>query len=78
MAASTKVKVGIIYSDNNSSSLESINLAKYIAAHLVGTGFATVSLIGFSPGGLSGTIHQERISYYKIGSPKPVEAPVCN
>ena len=75
-APGQKIRVGVIFSDGDNSSFESINVAKYIAAHLVGTGWSTVSLIGFNPGGVSNKFSNERISYYKIGSSKPTEAPV--
>ena len=60
-APGQKIRVGVIFSDGDNSSFESINLAKYIAAHLVGTGWSTVSLIGFKPGDVSNNFCNERI-----------------
>jgi hypothetical protein len=76
-AADAKIKVGVIYSDNDTSSYESIFLAKYIGAHLAGTGWSTVSLIGFRPGDCSNGLPNDRISYYPNGASKPTEAAVC-
>mmetsp|Transcript_24897 Transcript_24897/g.36716 ORF Transcript_24897/g.36716 Transcript_24897/m.36716 type:complete len:422 (-) Transcript_24897:140-1405(-) len=73
---SNKVEVGIIYSDGPHTSLESVHLAKYLGAHLVATGWAVATLIGFQAGNSSvSALCNDRISYYPIGKSKPIQAP---
>eukprot|EP00596_Hydrurales_sp_CCMP1899_P003829 CAMPEP_0119046840 /NCGR_PEP_ID=MMETSP1177-20130426/49261_1 /TAXON_ID=2985 /ORGANISM="Ochromonas sp, Strain CCMP1899" /LENGTH=468 /DNA_ID=CAMNT_0007020551 /DNA_START=57 /DNA_END=1460 /DNA_ORIENTATION=- len=51
MPQSTKPVVGIIYSEGESISNESKNLAFYLSGALVSTGHATVNLVGLQKGG---------------------------
>jgi hypothetical protein len=51
MPQSTKPVVGIIYSDGESISSESKNLAYYLSGSLVSTGYTTVNLVGLQKGG---------------------------
>jgi hypothetical protein len=51
MPQSTKPVVGVIYSDGESISNESKNLAFYLSGALLSTGYATVNLVGLQKGG---------------------------
>lgn len=79
MTERVKPNVGIIYSDDSHLSNESKNLAHYLCAQLVTSGYAKVHLVPYSQSSnfSSDINHQRRILYLPKGSSKPVEVPVA-
>jgi hypothetical protein len=72
-----KPQVAIIYSHTSNLSNESKNLAFYLTALLLSTGYCGVHLIGLPPDGSPCDYSSRtRILYAKYPNSKPVEVPV--
>lgn len=69
-------RAAIIYSEDNTSSLESRNLAFYFCGLLSKGGYANIVLVPYSKDGPSSILPSVRISYFEAGSSKPREVPV--
>jgi hypothetical protein len=70
-------KVGIIFSQTDRFSAESINLADYICGLLTDTGYADVYMIGYEQGG-PGEVVSRRVKYIPQGQTKPREVPAAD
>jgi hypothetical protein len=74
----TKPRVGIIYSDNEKTSLESRNFSFWLAGVLANTGYANCILIAYNPDNLFDVPATKRIRYYPIGKSKHQDAPISD
>lgn len=77
-AGHTLPHVALIYSESQSHSNESKHLSRYLAAHLVATGYAHVYLIGHSPNGMPCEVsasNRTRTLYVPANQSKPSEIP---
>ena len=73
-----KCKIGVIYSENETQSLESKNLAFWLAASLADTGYAQTVLIAYNGDNVFDVPAQKRIRYYPFGKSKPQDAPLSD
>ena len=69
-------KVGIVFSEGQDCSLESQNLAYYLAGLLSSSGYAKIFMVGQTADGSPGDISHKRIVYLPPKKKKPVEVPV--
>lgn len=71
-----KPRVGIVYSQSEKNSRESLNLANYLCGLLSASGYAEIFMIGYYPDGSPGHISTNRIKYIARGQNTPTEVPV--
>jgi hypothetical protein len=73
-----KPKVGIVYSENDSMSLESKNLAFWLAGSIADSGYATAVLIGYNEEKIFDVAASRRVKYYPCGKNRPQDAPLSD
>lgn len=75
-AGKLKPKVGIVFSQTDRYSGESLNLANYFCGLLSTSGYSDVYMIGFQSDGMPGEVFPRRIKYITRGQSTPKEVPV--
>jgi hypothetical protein len=71
-----KPKVGIVYSQTDTFSRESLNLASYMCGMLSVSGYSEIYMIGYQSDGLPGEVYPRRIKYLPRGQRVAKEVPV--
>lgn len=71
-----KPKVGIVFSQTDKFSGESLNLASYFCGLLSSSGYSEIYMIGFQSDGMPGEVYPRRIKYIPRGETSPKEVPV--
>ena len=79
-AGRVKPKVGIIFSQTDRFSGESMNLANYFCGLLSASGYSEIFMIGYESDGMPGEVYPRRVKYITRGQTNPKEVPVsvCN
>lgn len=72
-----KPKVGIVFSQTDKFSGESLNLASYFCGLLSSSGYSEIYMIGYQSDGMPGEVYPRRIKYIPRGETSPKEVPVC-
>lgn len=73
-----KPKVGIIFSQTDKFSGESLNLASYLCGLLSTSGYSDIYMIGYQSDGMPGEVFPRRIKYIPRGQTSPKEVPVSD
>lgn len=71
-----KPKVGIVFSQTDRFSGESLNLANYFCGLLSASGYSEIFMIGFESDGMPGEVCPRRVKYITRGTNTPKEVPV--
>jgi len=71
-----KPKVGIVFSQTDKFSGESLNLASYFCGLLSSSGYSEIYMIGYQSDGMPGEVYPRRIKYIPRGETSPKEVPV--
>ena len=71
-----KPKVGIVFSQTDKFSGESLNLASYFCGLLSSSGYSEIYMIGYQSDGMPGEVYPRRIKYIPRGETTPKEVPV--
>lgn len=71
-----KPKVGIVFSQTDRFSSESLNLANYFCGLLSASGYSEIFMIGYESDGVPGEVYPRRVKYISRGQSAAKEVPV--
>lgn len=71
-----KPKVGIVYSQTDVFSGESVNLANYFCGLLSSSGYSEIFMIGYQADGMPAEVFTRRVKYIPRKHSLPKEVPV--